>query len=96
MGVVFMCVLGALNGIACLKRRSFDPAAFFSYQRILGMDPYVRGGSIGFRLADNVAASCLHKWADENDPGGRARHKYAAMAWKSRSPNQKIVSLGNG
>jgi hypothetical protein len=91
-----MCVLGFSKGIGCLKGRSFDPAAFFSYQRILGLDPYVRGGSIGFRLSDNVIASCLHKWAEESDPDGVARHEYAAMAWETRRPNQKIVSLGNG
>jgi hypothetical protein len=91
-----MCVLGVSSGIACLKGRPFNAEAFFLYQRQLGLDPYVRDGSIGFRLSDNIVAACLHEWADQHDPNGAARLRHASEAWKLRLPDQKIVSLGKG
>lgn len=72
----------------------FDPALFFTIQRNIGMDPYVRGAAIGFGSTSDAKDESLFMWANESDPGGRRRAEYAADRWGEREPGQTIVFLG--
>jgi alkylhydroperoxidase family enzyme len=73
----------------------FDAAIFFRIQHQMGLDPHVRGQSIGRRVGQQSACyDCMSDWARVADPDGKQRAKYAAERWNRRELGEIIVSLG--
>jgi hypothetical protein len=73
---------------------AFDPSLFFTIQRDVGMDPYIRGTAIGFAPGRDERAELLLCWANEGDPGWKRRLEYATERWNKRERGQILVFLG--
>lgn len=88
------CIPEIMSQTEPIEWKPFEPALFFGIQRQMGLDPYVRGQSIGTSTTYEPRAECLLRWANKADPGGKKRAEYAASRWNERKPYEIIVRLG--
>jgi hypothetical protein len=88
------CIPEIMRRTEPIEWEIFDPASFFRIQREMGLDPYVRGQSIGKNTIYEPRAECLACWARKTDPDGKRRAAYAAKKWDERQPGEIVVSLG--